>query len=325
MQPELSINEMCKAMGTSKQAYYGKENYKSRKIDNTEMIIEKVKYIREKLPVTGGKKLKYMLARRMVYVGRDRLFAILRSHNLLVRRRKKYARTTNSNHWMKKHKDIYKGYSVEKPEQAFVSDITYIKEKDGFNYLSLITDAYSRRIMGSKLCADLSKEGPLAALQEAIANRMYSHPLIHHSDRGMQYCCYDYIKMLEEAGISVSMTESGSPYDNAIAERVNGILKTEFGLDNVFEDYDQASRAIDRAIKRFNKLRPHMSCGYLTPDQAHRSKKPLSKLWKKRNYVRMKPKELNDRSDKSYSDLGADPSKVNAPEVGNNFYTPQNF
>lgn len=327
MQPELSITKMCRVLGMTKQAFYGKESYVSRNNENTEMILEKVKYIREKLPMTGGRKLYYMLSLRNVNVGRDRLYKILRKHKLLVRSRRKYARTTNSNHWFKKHKDIFKNCMVEKPEQVFVSDITYIRVKDGFNYLSLVTDAYSRRIMGSRLSMDLSKEGTIAALQEAISNRMYNHPLMHHSDRGLQYCSNDYIKTLEACSVSISMTESGSPYDNAIAERVNGILKTELGLDKVFEEHDQASKAVETAVKRYNKLRPHMSCGYLTPNQAHKSKKPVKRLWKKKTYKHYnKAKEKEYGGDKSYSDQEPAPSgEAKAPMVGNNFYETHNI
>jgi len=137
--------------------------------------------------------------------------------------------------------------------------------------------------MGSSLCLNLSREGPLTALKEALQNRIYTHPLLHHSDRGFQYCSQDYVEILHQNNATVSMTESGSPYDNAIAERVNGILKCELGLDAVFDTYEQANKAVLVAIKRYNKMRPHLSCGYLTPNQAHKSKRTLVKLWKKYN------------------------------------------
>jgi len=271
-------------LGVSKQALYNREKYLIKEGIETAIVLEKVKYIKQKLPMTGGRKLKYMLERRKINVGRDRLFNILRENKLLVRRKRRFARTTFSNHWLRKHKDIYKNYKVEKPEQVFVSDITYIRVKEGFNYLSLVTDAYSKRIMGSRLSKDLTKEGTVAALKQAIDSRAFNHSLMHHSDRGFQYCCKDYIDLLESNNIAVSMTQSGSPYDNAIAERVNGILKHELGLDKTFEDHEQAIKAVDLAVSRYNKIRPHMSCGYLTPNQTHKSKQPIKRLWKKKKY-----------------------------------------
>jgi putative transposase len=283
LHPQASVNKMCRIFGKSKQAFYKQ----TKTIDTAvvkavkaEVIVEKVKYMKKKLPMLGGRKVKYMLARRKINVGRDTLFDILRENRLLVMRKRKYARTTQSKHWLKKHNDIFNCTRIEKPEQAFVSDITYIRVKDDFSYLSLITDAYSKRIMGSSLSQNLTREGPLNALKEALQNRMYNHPLMHHSDRGFQYCSQDYIERLQQSEIKVSMTESGSPYDNAIAERVNGILKSELGLDAVFEDHERAKKAIEVAIKRYNKIRPHLSCGYLTPNQAHKTRKPLIKVWK---------------------------------------------
>ncbi len=287
LHPQASVNKMCRLFGKTKQAYYKQTktvNKSMVKSEKTEIIIEKVKYMKKKLPMLGGRKVKYMLARKKINVGRDTLFHILREHRLLVYRKRKYARTTQSKHWLKKHKDIFNTVQIEKPEQAFVSDITYIRVKDDFSYLSLITDAYSKRIMGSSLSQNLSREGPLIALKEALQNRIYKHPLLHHSDRGFQYCSQDYIEILQQSEVKVSMTESGSPYDNAIAERVNGILKGELGLDAVFEDHERARKAIEIAIRRYNKIRPHLSCGYLTPNQAHKGRKPLIKAWKNRKY-----------------------------------------
>lgn len=185
-----------------------------------------------------------MLARKKIPVGRDTLFTILRNNQLLVVKKRKYARITQSHHWLQKHTDIFNTVSIERSEQAFVSDITYIRIKEDFCYLSLITDAYSKRIMGSSLCLNLSRERPLIALKEALQNRIYTHLLLHHSDRGFQYCSQDYIEILHQHNATVSMTESGSPYDNAIAEKVNGILKSELGLDTLFDTYEQANKAV---------------------------------------------------------------------------------
>lgn len=288
LNPQASVNRMCGLFGKTKQAYYKQTRTIVKatvKAEKAEAIVEKVKYMKKKLPMLGGRKVKYLLARRKINVGRDTLFDILRENRLLVMRKRKYARTTQSKHWLKKHNDIFNCTQIEKPEQAFVSDITYIRVKDDFSYLSLITDAYSKRIMGSSLSHNLTREGPLKALNEALQNRMYKHPLMHHSDRGFQYCSQDYIETLQKSEVTVSMTESGSPYDNAIAERVNGILKCELGLDAVFEDHERAQKAIDIAIRWYNKARPHLSCGYLTPNQAHKARKPLIKLWKTKKNI----------------------------------------
>lgn len=286
LNPHLSITKMCRVFEKSKQAFYKQEKASAKELEEMECkneILKKVKYIRKQLPKCGVRKIRYKLACRKMHLGRDALFTLMRENDLLVRRKRKYAITTQSRHWFKKYPDTFNTIRIEKPEQAFVSDITYVRVKDEFSYLSLVTDAYSKRIMGNSLSRDLSREGPVTALKEALQNRMYKHPLLHHSDRGFQYCSSDYVELLRQNQADVSMTETGSPYDNAIAERVNGILKSELGLDNVFDDHEQAQRAVELAIKRYNKLRPHLSCGYLTPNQAHRSKKPLIKLWKKRN------------------------------------------
>jgi transposase InsO family protein len=309
--PDLSIIAMCRVFGKTRPALYKREKYIEKSKVQDEAVIEKITRIRNQLPMTGGRKLKYMLSHRQIKIGRDKLFKLLRTHNLLVRRRRKYARTTQSDHWYRKHKNIYKNINVTMPEQVFVSDITYIRIPNGFCYLSLVTDAYSKRIMGYKLHGDLSREGTIAALKDAIEQRHYTHDLLHHSDRGLQYCCHDYVNKLSDNNILVSMTESGSPYDNAIAERVNGILKTELGLDKEFKNYGEALGQVKRAVYLYNKKRPHLSCGYLTPDQAHKKTTPLAKAWKKYPY---KVRRL-----KSYSDEAAGPLEANADEIGNNF------
>ncbi len=187
LNPKASVNKMCRLFDKTKQAYYKQTNTIDKsmvKDEKAEAIAEKVKYMKKKLPMLGGRKIRYLLARRKINVGRDTLFDILRENRLLVMRKRKYARTTQSKHWLKKHNDIFNCTLIEKPEQAFVSDITYIRIKDDFSYLSLITDAYSKRIMGSSLSQNLTREGPLKALNEALQNRIYKHPLMHHSDRG---------------------------------------------------------------------------------------------------------------------------------------------
>ena len=208
----------------------------------------------------------------------------------MIKTRKRFAITTNSNHPYKKWPNLIQTLSVTAKEQLWVSDITYLRTDAGFGYLSLITDAYSKKIVGYHLSQQLKAKGCLIALNKAITSLQSTQhsSLIHHSDRGIQYCCEPYIAVLQANKISISMTQSSSPYDNAIAERVNGILKNELQLDKIFNNYSQAVAAVSLAINAYNELRPHMSCGNLTPKQAHLTNKPLLKQWKKKNYCKAK-------------------------------------
>jgi transposase InsO family protein len=168
--------------------------------------------------------------------------------------------------------------------QLWVSDITYIRQASGFSYLSIITDAYSHKIVGYKLHPTLEAQGAIDALIMAGKDVKRTSSLIHHSDRGIQYCCNEYVKMIEHLGIQLSMTEKGDPYENAIAERVNGILKYEHNLKQTFANYSAAKEAVDDAVKKYNEIRIHDSCGRLTPVQAHEQKGVLKKYWKPKMY-----------------------------------------
>jgi transposase InsO family protein len=181
-----------------------------------------------------------------------------------------------------KYPDLAKDIEVIRPEQLWVADITYICISYDFNYLSLITDAYSKRIMGYCLHPFLTNEGTISALNMAIKNRITDLPLMHHSDRGVQYCSYDYIQLLKQNNIAISMTQHGEAYENPIAERVNGILKTEFNLSQIFKSRSAALLAVNIAIEAYNNIRPHMSCSNLTPIVAHQTSEPLIKHWKNR-------------------------------------------
>ncbi|AKD05431.1 hypothetical protein PKOR_01860 [Pontibacter korlensis] len=233
------------------------------------------------MPRLGTRKL-YHLLKEQLEVGRDKLFAILRERGLLVRPRKSYHKTTDSKHWMKKHRNLVEGLKIERPEQVWVSDITYIPTREGHSYLSLVTDAYSKKIMGYHLSEDLRAEGPLQALRMAIEQKKYGYGLIHHSDRGLQYCSADYQQLLEKAQIKPSMTEQYDPYQNAVAERVNGILKDEFALARGFAHHLEAVAVIAESVDIYNRQRPHLSCHLLTPEQMHRQDKLEVKQWKKK-------------------------------------------
>jgi putative transposase len=245
--------------------------------------------IRHDMPRIGGKKLYYLLKEPMlshgIDIGRDKLFEILGGYDLLIRkRRRRKPFTTDSNHPFFKYPNLVRGLEVIRPNQLWVSDITYIAAGTGYGYLSLITDAYSRKIVGWCLWENLKRDGTVQALRmalEAIRLRLTGGGLIHHSDRGLQYCSGEYTDLLSNRGITISMTEKGDPYENAVAERVNGILKTEFNLGERFRSYGEAQAAVERAISTYNTARPHASCNYLTPDQAHRLEGILKSKWKR--------------------------------------------
>lgn len=249
-----------------------------------------VKVVRQLLPRSGTRKLLdimiYSLNNRGIFIGRDRLFHILREAQLLVPRRKRHFITTNSKHRFYKYPNIAKDLILSKPEQLWVSDITYIKTNESNLYLSLITDAFSRKIMGFHLADHLKATGPIEALKMALKNRIYpNRKLMHHSDKGIQYCCDAYIKILNDNEISISMTSKYDPYENAIAERINGTIKNEFELDRTMPNINYAKREINKTVQIYNTLRPHLSCAMNTPEQTHLSQNPYpiklktNKLW----------------------------------------------
>ena len=209
------------------------------------------------------------------------LFDLLRENNLLVRkRRRSQPRTTDSNHWMRKYPDLIRDIKLSRGNELWVSDITYIHLKNNkFAYLSLVTDAYSRKIVGFCMNSDLSADGPVTALEMALKGRASDESLIHHSDRGSQYCSDAYISLLRSGDINISMTQSGNPRDNAIAERVNGILKQEL-LEEVYPSIKQAQRSAVIAIDTYNRIRPHSSVDMMTPDKAHTQTGPITRRWK---------------------------------------------
>lgn len=272
--------------GRQRNAWYKQQ----RKTDETDIrntiILERVREIRASMPRIGTRKLLYMLQPSLeehdIEIGRDKFFDLLESHGMLVRRRKRRkAITTDSNHPFYRYPNLIKEIRVTMPGQLWVSDITYIRLLHGFAYLSLITDAYSRKIVGYCLHPDLKRTGTINALNMAINNWTdRGRSLIHHSDRGLQYCCSDYTSILEKNNISISMTEKGDPYENAIAERMNGVLKQQFGLDYCFKNYTEALCVVEKAITIYNKQYPHGSCNYLTPQQAHEQEGELRKKWK---------------------------------------------
>lgn len=280
----VGIGKLCGLFGKTRHAFYDREWHQKEKLNNELQVLEMIHMIRREMPRIGTRKLYYMLQEfyqeHNIKMGRDALHTLLRDNKLLVQPRKRYVQTTNSRHWMRKWPNLIQEVKVSEPEQVWVSDITYIRLQDEFNYLSLITDAYSRKIVGYYLHKSLSNHGTLEALRKALVSRSgINNGLIHHSDRGMQYCSNQYVNLLKSSNIKVSMTENGSPYENALAERVNGILKTEFGLGDIFKTRKQALESTEKSIEIYNNKRPHLSCGMLTPSQAHDKRKKLVENW----------------------------------------------
>ncbi len=229
--------------------------------------------MRNRQPKLGGRKLYRLLKPLMIDVkiamGRDRFFDFLRANQLLIERRRRYVKTTDSRHGFRKYNNLIKGLELRGPNQVYVADITYIRTLEGFCYLSLLTDAYSRKIVGYKLSRSLSIEGSLAALKKAIRSCKKRKGLIHHSDRGIQYCCHEYTKLLRKHKIRISMTEKDHVYENALAERVNGILKGEFMLGETLASFAIAQKMTAQAIKIYNEERPHLSLNYEIPSRKH--------------------------------------------------------
>lgn len=289
--PNKSLEIICRLFGKTRQAHYAtKWRAQETRLEHA-IVLELVSEIRMSMPRIGTPKLSFMLKepfkKHNIKMGRAGLNDLLSAHGMLVRKKRRKPKTTDSNHWYRRYQNLIEGSTIIQPNQVWVSDITYICIKDRFAYLSLITDAYSRKILGYYLCESLESVGPLKALKMALETIQgsYDRP-IHHSDRGVQYCCNEYTSTLMDNGILISMTQKGDPYENAIAERVNGILKSEFAVGIVFLNSQQASVAIDESIVTYNQIRPHASCEYLTPEQAHEKKGELQRKWK--NYKRKK-------------------------------------
>lgn len=254
------------------------------------ILLDAVRKIRKKMPRIGTRKLYEKLSTQPIKVGRDALFELLGRNDLLVRRKRTKVFTTQSYHWFRKYPNLIKGIEVTGPNQLWVSDITYVETDQGFLYLFLITDAYSRKIVGVKVAENLEAINAVQALKQAIKGLPSSASgFIHHSDRGVQYCCNEYVKVLEKNNIRISMTQNGDPIENAIAERVNGILKVEWLYDQKLASFDKAKAYIHSIVNIYNTQRPHSSIDMLTPEQAHLKNGMLKRRWK--NYYKPKINE----------------------------------
>ncbi len=281
----------CDLLGVNRQAYYRAKKAHAYKQKLADKVIELVRSIRMIMPKLGVRKLydKLKLQLSQLSVGRDKLFDILRANHMLIKPKKKYHITTNSHHRFKKHQNLIATLDYNKPEQVWVSDITYIGSRKKPCYLALITDAYSKKIVGYDVSDSLQVCGTLRALAMAIKNRTYKQtPLIHHSDRGLQYCSNEYQKILDKNNIKASMTQKYDPYENAIAERVNGILKQEFDIDKYNIELKMKKKVVKNAIEIYNSLRPHLSNHMLTPNQMHQQNKLKRKQYKNKKGSNLK-------------------------------------
>lgn len=271
----VGISEVCSCFNQKRDAYYKYQNRQKKRKAVASKVIDLVKEERKDQPRVGTRKLYEALQTSFgaahIKIGRDSLFDILRKHNMLVKRKKVSCRTTNSYHRFYKYNNLVKDIKVISPNQVWVSDITYIRTVKGFCYLALITDMYSRKIVGYDISDSLELTGCLRALQKALRKARPAVGLVHHSDRGIQYCSNQYVNELKKHKINISMTQENHCYENAIAERVNGILKDEFYLDQCFFSTDHACKATKNAIKIYNSKRLHLSLGYKTPNMVFKN------------------------------------------------------
>ncbi|HEX9827067.1 MAG TPA: IS3 family transposase [Flavobacteriaceae bacterium] len=279
----------CTLFGIDRQVYYRSIKRRITKQDKAVLVVKMVLETRTQMPRIGSKKLYYLLNQdlKTLKIGRDKFIDILRANHLLIAPKRSYHITTNSHHRFRKYKNQLLDLQITRPEQVWVSDITYIGKREKPCYLSLITDAYSKKIVGYNVSDNLSTESSLAALKQAIKLRENKKtPLIHHSDRGLQYCANEYQKTLRKNEIQPSMTQNSDPYENAVAERVNGILKQEFNIDKYSKDLPVMKQIIKEAVAIYNEKRPHLSNHMLTPNQMHQQNKLKMKTYKTKNSIK---------------------------------------
>lgn len=236
---------------------------------------------RKQLPRIGARKIYYLIKDRLAQLGlkfgRDKLFMLMRHYNLLIKPRRRYTKTTMSKHWLRRWPNIIKEKTAWAPDEIWVSDITYIKTNEGNCYLNLITDKYSRKIVGYTIADNMETDSMIEALRMAIANRNPGiEQTIHHSDRGLQYCSKEYEAITSKNNIQLSMTENGDPYENALAERMNRTIKEEFGIDKIVKNRQTAKQLVEEAVFLYNHKRPHLALNMKTPQQVYLTKSPAT-------------------------------------------------
>ena len=288
--PKVSLVRFCRLLGLTRQSYYQHFWQDELVSIEQELVLQQVLEIRQNHRHIGTRKLYEMLQpfilSHQIKMGRDALFDLLAANYLLVRRKKRKVATTNSYHRFKKYPNLIRDLVPQYPNQLWVSDITYWRTTNGFVYISFITDAYSKKIVGHHVAQTMEAVETIEALKMAISGFLKEpdchFQLTHHSDRGMQYCSELYVKLLKTNNISISMTESGDPLENAIAERINGIIKEEYLNDYSIDNIIQAKELLSAVVNLYNNERPHQSIGYLTPNYVHQNNIETEKLW--RNY-----------------------------------------
>ena len=279
----------CTLFGVDRQVYYRSIKRRIIKQNKATLVAEMVLEIRSQMPRIGSRKLYFLLNQdlKTLKIGRDKFIDILRANHLLVIPKRSYHITTNSHHRFRKYKNQVLDLQITRPEQVWVSDITYIGKREKPCYLSLITDAYSKKIVGYNVSDNLNTESSLVALKLAVKQRVNKEiPLIHHSDRGLQYCANEYQKELSKHKINPSITQNSDPYENAVAERINGILKQEFNIDKYNKDLPIMKQIIKETVAIYNEKRPHLSNHMLTPNQMHLQCKLKMKTYKTKNSIK---------------------------------------
>mgnify|MGYP003575458153 CR=1 FL=1 len=292
---------MCRLFGISRQAYYQHCWQQAATGLAESLVLAQVVAIRQEHRVMGGRKLYEklypFLLEHQIKMGRDALFDLLATHNLLVKKKRRRTITTFSNHWLRKWPNLIRHLEVSGIHQLWVSDITYWKVADNYVYISFITDAYSHKVVGYHLAQTLETIETVQALRLALKQlpENLPQPLIHHSDRGVQYCSETYVKLLQDNDIQISMTQNGDPLENALAERINGILKGEYLKHYQITTLEQARKHLQRAVTLYNEDRPHLSIGLLTPQLVHDRNLKTEKLWK--NYYQKNTNIVNPLQD----------------------------
>ena len=270
-----SIAALCRRAGMSRQNYYARRRQRQKRSVDADLVLRLVQRERQEQPRLGGRKLLHLVGNELrenkVEIGRDRFFGVLREHGLLLEPKPARPKTTNSRHSLPVFRNLVAEMKLTAPNQAWAADVTYIRTDEGFLYAALLTDMFSRQIVGADIGDSLEADGCLRALNAAVLSLPAGAHPIHHSDRGSQYCCHRYVKRLRAGGLGISMTEEMHCYENALAERVNGILKQEYGLDSTFRVKDQARKAFKQAVWLYNYRRPHVSLNYRIPAEVHRA------------------------------------------------------
>ncbi len=291
----MSVQQICRLLGYSAQAYHKKQKRNVVQLSHEHLLLQQIDTIRKYQPRCGGRKLFIMLQpflkQYQIPMGRDNFFDLLRRNKLLVRKTKRNVYTTNSKHRFYRYPNMVKDFTPLKAHEMWVADITYIPLKNRFAYLFIITDAYSRKIVGFHVSDDMKVRSAIVALKKALAQKPPETIVIHHSDRGIQYCSTAYVELLQQHHAHISMTQNGDPYENAIAERVNGILKTEL-ISSYYDTIDKASNHIARCITIYNYRRRHSSLNWQIPHEVHQQKGPQIKRWKNYYQNRIKAKSM---------------------------------